>query len=180
MRKTLLTAAAGAVAAMLALTPLAFADDHARDDSGQRNQVNLCGSDQHVDVLPSMVVGEILPSVSQEQNGNCVNIADGAAVHATTTTTPPPTTTTPPPPGPTYETVSYNYPDPGQDTFTRVCEEPGDALVSFSIVEDPAQIVTATAQLPTGVAVTYNNQTGSPQLVVVSLICEEGVNPGNP
>ncbi|WP_433556967.1 hypothetical protein ACQPWY_34190 [Pseudonocardia xinjiangensis] len=176
MQKRLLIAAAGTVAAMLALTPLAFANDYARDDSGQRNQVNLCSSDQDVDVLPSTVVGAILPSVSQEQNGNCVTLADGVAAPSTTT---PPTTTTPPPPGPTYETVSSNYLDPGQGTFTRVCEELGEALVSFSIVEDPAQIVTATAQLPTGVAVTYDNQTGSQQLIVVSLICESA-NPGNP
>jgi hypothetical protein len=106
VRKKVGIAAAAAVAGMLALSPLAFANDYDRggnettsfsfeDDVVQRNQVNLCSSDQDVDVLPSTVVGPILASVSQEQNGNCVDIADGAS---TSEPTAPPTTTPPPPP----------------------------------------------------------------------------------
>jgi hypothetical protein len=110
VQKKLLIAAAAAVVGMLALTPLAFANDYDRDrggnetasfsyedDSVQRNQVNLCSSDQDADVLPSTLVGAILPSVSQEQNRNCVNIADGAGGSEPT---PPPSS------APTVEDVS--------------------------------------------------------------------------
>ncbi|WP_433276153.1 hypothetical protein ACQPZA_33530 [Pseudonocardia xinjiangensis] len=88
--------AAAATAGMLALSPLAFAHDYDRghdrdrddrgsqstlfafeDDSVERNQVNLCSFDQDSTVTPGLV-GAILPLISQDQNGNCVNLGDGA------------------------------------------------------------------------------------------------------
>jgi hypothetical protein len=176
VQKKFLIAAAAAVAGVLALTPLAFASDYARDDSDQRNQVNLCSSDQDVDVLPSTVVGAILPSASQEQNGNCVNIADGAGAGAEPTA--PPTTTTPPPPGPTYENQYTTSPFPGGEGTVNAYCYPGDTPLSFSI-DDPGQIVTSTTQVPQGVEVTFNNQTDSRQDLGIFVTCED-TNPGNP
>jgi len=89
--------AAAATAGVLALSPLAFAadedghDDRDRggsqstwflfeDDSVERNQVNFCASDQDTDILPSTIVGAVLPSIEQDQNDNCVNAGDGSEV----------------------------------------------------------------------------------------------------
>jgi hypothetical protein len=187
----LLIAAAAAVAGMLALTPLAFANDYDRDrggnetsslsyedDSVQRNQVNLCSSDQDVDVLPSTVVGAILPSVSQEQSGNCVNIADGAGSEPTTE----PTTTTPPPPDLTY-TITNNgglpdglIPAGEQGGLSASCNQ-GDTRLSV-IVNDPAQIATGPVILDNdpdrpGATLNFANTTGSPQSLSITVVCQE-------
>ncbi|WP_433279601.1 hypothetical protein ACQPZA_07675 [Pseudonocardia xinjiangensis] len=98
--------ATAAAAGMLTLSPLAFANDDRGTTSFsfegagvQQNQVNLCRFDQDVDVLPAAPVGAVLPLVSQEQNGNCINVGDGgrAAAPAPPTTPSPAPTTTPPP-----------------------------------------------------------------------------------
>jgi hypothetical protein len=94
--------AAVATAGVLALSPLAFAQgygdngdngghgDRDRDrgssqtnefsfenDSVERNQVNLCSFDQDAEAYGGLL-GPILPLISQDQNGNCVNIGDGS------------------------------------------------------------------------------------------------------
>jgi hypothetical protein len=146
--KKLLIAAAVAVAGMLALTPLAFANDYDRDrggnettsfsvedDSAQRNQVNLCSSDQDVDVLPSTVVGALLPSVSQEQNGNCVNIADGASAEPTAPPTTTTTTTTPPPNGQDPPADRVVFEEGGEVWFEWDSEIPAGAETGDVIFE---------------------------------------------
>ena len=104
--------AAAATAGVLALSPLAFAQgyeggrgdrDHDRgsettafgfqDSSEERNQVNLCSFDQDSVVTPALV-GPVLPLISQDQNGNCVNVGEDAEVEEA----PVPTTTPVPPP----------------------------------------------------------------------------------
>jgi hypothetical protein len=99
--------AAAATAGMLALSPLAFAHDGYgdrdrdrdrnettafafEDDSVERNQVNLCEFDQDSTILPSTVVGAILPGVVQDQNNNCVNVGDGSEYEPEAEVIPPP------------------------------------------------------------------------------------------
>jgi len=87
--------AAVATAGVLALSPLAFAQDNGghgnrdrdrggnqttgfsfEDDSVERNQVNLCSFDQDATVTPATV--GVLPTIAQDQNGNCVNAGDAS------------------------------------------------------------------------------------------------------
>jgi hypothetical protein len=179
-------AAAAANVGMLALTPLAFANDYDydrghggdetasfsfRDDSVQQNQVNPCSSDQEADVLPSTVVGAILPSVSQEQNSNCVNIADGSGYG--------PTTTTPLPPDMTYTRMVGGVAQPGYGAMLTAFCDPGDTAVSFS-VDDPGQIATGPGVLRENSAeVSVHNLTGGPQQVSITVVCED-TNPNPP
>jgi hypothetical protein len=86
--------AAVATAGVLALSPLAFAQDNGghgdrdrdrggdqttglsfEDNSVERNQVNLCSFDQDVEAYGGLL-GPVLPLISQDQNGNCVNVGD--------------------------------------------------------------------------------------------------------
>jgi hypothetical protein len=106
--------AAAATAGMLALSPLAFAHDYDRgdrdrddrgssqsnlfafeNDSVERNQVNLCSFDQDSTVTPGLV-GAILPLISQDQNGNCVNLGDGAEAEDDDDAVPTPAPVVPP------------------------------------------------------------------------------------
>jgi len=87
--------AAVATAGVLALSPLAFAQGNGgngdrdrdrgssettwfsfEDDSVERNQVNLCSFDQEATVTPALA--GVLPTIAQDQNGNCVNAGDGS------------------------------------------------------------------------------------------------------
>jgi hypothetical protein len=79
--------AVAATAGMLALSPLAFANDHGDRDRGgsgtgsfrfwlddvQREQINRCTSERTINGLPPTTPAPIPPLVSQEQSGNCVS-----------------------------------------------------------------------------------------------------------
>ena len=78
--------AAAATAAMIALSPLAFAhhDDHdgettnvyVEESSEERNQSNDCDFDQEISNASGLIPITLL--VDQEQSGNCVNTGDDA------------------------------------------------------------------------------------------------------
>ena len=93
--------AAAATAAMIALSPLAFADhdDHdgettniwVEENSDARNQSNDCEFDQEVSNASGLVPVELL--VIQDQSGSCTNVGDDAEqdeAEVTPTPVPPP------------------------------------------------------------------------------------------
>jgi hypothetical protein len=79
--------AAAATAAMIALSPLAFADndDHdgetmnvyVEENGEERNQSNECEFSQDFDNLGTIDVGAL---VTQDQSGNCTNLGDDAEI----------------------------------------------------------------------------------------------------
>jgi hypothetical protein len=88
--------AATATAGMLALSPLAFASGKGHDNgydrdsyrydgrtvvrvvdnSVERNQDNACSFDQDAISTAGAIVGVLGGTISQAQNGNCVNLGD--------------------------------------------------------------------------------------------------------
>jgi hypothetical protein len=186
--------AVAATAGMLALSPLAFANDygdrdHDRerggsgtasfgswfdDDDVQRGRIDRCTFEQTINGLPPTTPAPIPPLVSQEQSGNCVNVPDGAE---RTRPTPPPTTTVPPAPLETYtrsNTISVGAGTPGEDS--AYCE-PGDTRLEISYT-DPSGVALGPAfpaqfQDRQGATIAYNNTTSGQVQLSVSVLCKD-------
>ena len=193
MSKKVGIVAVAATAGMLALSPLAFANDygdrdHDRGGSGtapfglwfddhdvQQERIVRCTSEQTVNGLPPVTPAPVPPVVSQEQSGNCVNVPDGAE---RTRPTPPPTTTVPPAPLETYTRSNTITAAPGTPPSedSAYCD-PGDTRLSISYT-DPSGVALGPAypaqfQDRQGATIAYSNPTSEPAQLSVSVLCED-------
>ncbi|NMH78011.1 hypothetical protein [Pseudonocardia xinjiangensis] len=183
--------AATATAGMLALSPLAFANDHgARERGGggptsfgfwfdrddiQQDGIIRCTNEQTINGLPPTTPAPIPPLVSQEQSGNCVNVPDGAE---RTRPTPPPTTTVPPAPTDTYTRSNIITAAPGTpaNEDSAYCD-PGDTRLDISYT-DPSGVAFGPAypaqfQDRQGATIAYSNPTSEPVQLSVTVLCED-------
>ncbi|WP_433278311.1 hypothetical protein ACQPZA_03470 [Pseudonocardia xinjiangensis] len=190
MSKKIGIVAVAATAGMLALSPLAFANDDGDRDRGgsgtgsfrfwldddvQREQINRCTSERTINGLPPTTPAPVPPLVVQEQSGNCVNVPDGAE---RTRPTPPPTTTVPPAPTDTYTRSNIITAAPGTppNEDSAYCD-PGDTRLDFSYT-DPSGVAFGPAypaqfQDRQGATIAYSNPTSEPAQLSVTVLCED-------
>jgi hypothetical protein len=183
-------------AGMLALSPLAFANDYGRDQDRERGDVGTasfgswfasfgswfddddCTSEQTDDGRPPILPALIPSLTSQEQSGNCVDVPDEAEPPGPT---PPPTTTVPPAPVETYTRANIISVGPGTPGEDSVYCDPGDTPLEISYT-DPSGVALGPAfpaqfQDRRGATIAYNNTTSGQVQLSVSVLCED-TNPG--
>jgi hypothetical protein len=173
--------AVATTAGMLALSPLAFANDYGdRDHDRQRGGSGTASFGSWFASFGSWFDDDDCTSelMSGEQSGNCVDLPDDPE---RTRPTPPPTTTVPPAPVETYtrsNIISVGAGTPGEDS--AYCD-PGDTPLEISYT-DPSGVALGPAfpaqfQDRRGATIAYNNTTGGQVQLSVSVLCED-TNPG--